>query len=163
MNSTIFWYITPCSPLQVNRRFGGTYRLHLQGWRIFRTRNQREKGWQAELGLKINSVLHFLRLKCCMNFSSSQCVLNISPIPSSLTWLDYRNNIRRSQIMQLIVHTFLQAPVRPDTHQRPKSSCQMCHSVHFKFSFTSLGWNRMAENWWNAESALHSYTRKHFC
>jgi hypothetical protein len=25
MKSTIFWDITPCSPLNVNRRFGGTY------------------------------------------------------------------------------------------------------------------------------------------
>jgi hypothetical protein len=31
MKSTIFWDITPCSPLSVNRRFGETYRLHLQG------------------------------------------------------------------------------------------------------------------------------------
>jgi hypothetical protein len=31
MKSTIFWDITPCSPLNVDRRFGGTYRLHLQG------------------------------------------------------------------------------------------------------------------------------------
>jgi hypothetical protein len=31
MESTIFWDITTCSPLKVNRRFGGTYRLHLQG------------------------------------------------------------------------------------------------------------------------------------
>jgi hypothetical protein len=30
VKSTIFWDITPCSPLSVNRRFGGTYRLHLQ-------------------------------------------------------------------------------------------------------------------------------------
>jgi hypothetical protein len=29
MKSNIFWDITPCSPLQVNRHFGGTYRLHL--------------------------------------------------------------------------------------------------------------------------------------
>jgi hypothetical protein len=28
--STIFWDITPCSPLSVIQRFGGTYRLHLQ-------------------------------------------------------------------------------------------------------------------------------------
>jgi hypothetical protein len=26
--SSIFWDITPCSPLRVNRRFGGIYRLH---------------------------------------------------------------------------------------------------------------------------------------
>jgi hypothetical protein len=48
MKSTIFWDITPCSPLKVNRRFGGTYHLHLQGRRISRARNQRENKWQAE-------------------------------------------------------------------------------------------------------------------
>jgi hypothetical protein len=31
MKGTIFWDITPCSPLKVNRRFGGTYLLHLHG------------------------------------------------------------------------------------------------------------------------------------
>jgi hypothetical protein len=30
MKSTIVWDITPCSPLSVNGRFGGTYCLHLQ-------------------------------------------------------------------------------------------------------------------------------------
>jgi hypothetical protein len=32
MKSFIVWDITPCSPLKVHKRFGGTYRLHLQGW-----------------------------------------------------------------------------------------------------------------------------------
>jgi hypothetical protein len=31
IKSTILCDITPCSPLKVNRRFGGTYRLHIQG------------------------------------------------------------------------------------------------------------------------------------
>jgi hypothetical protein len=48
IKSTIFWDITPCSPLNVNRRFGGTYRLYLQGRRISQTRNQRESRWQAD-------------------------------------------------------------------------------------------------------------------
>jgi hypothetical protein len=30
--STIFWDITPCSRLIINRRFGRTYRLRLQGF-----------------------------------------------------------------------------------------------------------------------------------
>jgi hypothetical protein len=30
MKSTVFWDKMPCSPLKVNRRFGWTYRLHLQ-------------------------------------------------------------------------------------------------------------------------------------
>jgi hypothetical protein len=29
--SIIFWDMTPFSPLSINRRIGGTYRLHLQG------------------------------------------------------------------------------------------------------------------------------------
>jgi hypothetical protein len=49
MKSTIFWDITPCSALKVIRRFGGSYRLRLQGRRISRARNQRESRWQPEL------------------------------------------------------------------------------------------------------------------
>jgi hypothetical protein len=48
MKSSIFWDITPCSPLKVNWRFGGTCRLHLQGRKISRARNQRESRWQAD-------------------------------------------------------------------------------------------------------------------
>jgi hypothetical protein len=33
MKRITFWDMTPCSPLSFNRRFGGTYRLHLQGRR----------------------------------------------------------------------------------------------------------------------------------
>jgi hypothetical protein len=29
MKSSVFWDITPSSPLKINRRFGGTCRLHL--------------------------------------------------------------------------------------------------------------------------------------
>jgi hypothetical protein len=49
MKSNIFWDITPCSPLNVNRRFGGTYHLHLPGRRINRARNQCESRWQTWL------------------------------------------------------------------------------------------------------------------
>jgi hypothetical protein len=51
MKSTMFRNITPCSPLEVNRRFGRTYRLHLQGRRISQARNQRESRWHAFNGL----------------------------------------------------------------------------------------------------------------
>jgi hypothetical protein len=47
MNSTIFCYIKPCSPLKVNPRFVRTYRFHLQGRRISVERNQRESRCQA--------------------------------------------------------------------------------------------------------------------
>jgi hypothetical protein len=35
MNVAIFWDLAPCSPY-VNRRFGGTYHLHLQGRKSLR-------------------------------------------------------------------------------------------------------------------------------
>jgi hypothetical protein len=44
----IFWDKTPCSPLKVNRRFGGTCCLHLQGRRISQPRNRREASRKAE-------------------------------------------------------------------------------------------------------------------
>jgi hypothetical protein len=39
MNSPIFWDITLCSPLKVNRSSGGTCRLHLQGLGTIHSRN----------------------------------------------------------------------------------------------------------------------------
>jgi hypothetical protein len=48
MKSTTFRDITPCNPLKVNRRFGGTYLLHLQGL-ISRAWCQHESRWQAEV------------------------------------------------------------------------------------------------------------------
>jgi hypothetical protein len=40
MKGSIFWDITPCSSLKVNRHFGRTYRLHLQSPRIIEAINQ---------------------------------------------------------------------------------------------------------------------------
>jgi hypothetical protein len=39
---SVFLDVTPCGPLKMNRRFGGTCHLHLQGVGILRTRNQNE-------------------------------------------------------------------------------------------------------------------------
>jgi hypothetical protein len=49
IRSSIFWDIRPYSPLKVNRRFGGTCRLHFQGRKISQARNHLESRWQAEL------------------------------------------------------------------------------------------------------------------
>jgi hypothetical protein len=47
---TIFWDITSCSPLKVNR-LGGTYRRHFQGDRMSQAKKQLESRWQAEPSL----------------------------------------------------------------------------------------------------------------
>jgi hypothetical protein len=40
MKSSVFWNITPCSQLKVNRGFGETCHLNLQGRRMSRARNE---------------------------------------------------------------------------------------------------------------------------
>jgi hypothetical protein len=50
MKSTVFWDITPYSPLKVNPHFGGTYRLHLQGPRISREETSVKGGKQSHTG-----------------------------------------------------------------------------------------------------------------
>jgi hypothetical protein len=48
---SIFWDITPCSPLKVNWRFGRVFRLHLQDRRKIQARNQHKAGnKRAEYG-----------------------------------------------------------------------------------------------------------------
>jgi hypothetical protein len=47
LSSSAIWDITPCSPLKVNRSFGGILRFHLHGWTTSATRNRRHSRWQA--------------------------------------------------------------------------------------------------------------------
>jgi hypothetical protein len=48
-NNSVLWDITPSRPWKVNRHFGGTCRLHLQGRSIRQVRNQLESRWQSGL------------------------------------------------------------------------------------------------------------------
>jgi hypothetical protein len=41
VKGSVFWDITPCSPLRVIRRLGGACRLHLQGREISQARNEK--------------------------------------------------------------------------------------------------------------------------
>jgi hypothetical protein len=50
MKNSTFWNITACSPLKVNRQFGGTFPFHLQG------RRTRQAGNQSEAHSKQTSV-----------------------------------------------------------------------------------------------------------
>jgi hypothetical protein len=62
VKNTIFWDITPCSPLNASRCFGITYRLNLQGRRTSRARNPSESRWQAEQALKMEAIIPPKRL-----------------------------------------------------------------------------------------------------
>jgi hypothetical protein len=50
MKNAVFWDVPPCRSC-VNRRFGGTYRLHLQGRKI------RERGTSVSRWLQTESEL----------------------------------------------------------------------------------------------------------
>jgi hypothetical protein len=66
MKSPIFWDITPCRPLKVNWRFGGTFRLHLEG-RISREQDTSVKAggkvWMHNGASEGNSVCMGIRLE----------------------------------------------------------------------------------------------------
>jgi hypothetical protein len=73
MKSIIFWDITPCSPLKVGRRFGGTYRLHLRGRRVSRSRYQREIKGQAEANVCVVHESEWTRFPvACTEISMDQ-------------------------------------------------------------------------------------------
>jgi hypothetical protein len=56
IKSTIFWDITPCSPLSVNRRFGGTYRIHFQGRKNKLSKKPAISRWQKKVFISVNSL-----------------------------------------------------------------------------------------------------------
>jgi hypothetical protein len=62
--NAVFWDVALCRSC-VNRRFGGTYRLHLQGRRKSQARNQRDSIWQAELGFDPQDGRHMLLRNVC--------------------------------------------------------------------------------------------------
>jgi hypothetical protein len=57
MKDAVFWDVAPCRYF-VNRRFGGTYRLHLQGRRNPRAMNQREQLAVDFSILKMEAICH---------------------------------------------------------------------------------------------------------
>jgi hypothetical protein len=63
IQNSIFWDITPCSTLNVNQCFAGTYRLHLHGWRVSHAWNLHEAGSkQMETICSCGKLVDFRRL-----------------------------------------------------------------------------------------------------
>jgi hypothetical protein len=52
MKGSVLWDIVPCSPLKINRRFGGTGRLYLKDREISQAGNQHEA--RSKLGFFFN-------------------------------------------------------------------------------------------------------------
>jgi hypothetical protein len=64
MKNSVFWDVTPYRQFIFERRFGGTYRLHLQGRRIREARTQHVVVTCSEiliLGMSVLEATHFLK------------------------------------------------------------------------------------------------------
>jgi hypothetical protein len=88
MKSTIFWDVTPCSPLRVNRRFGGTCRLRLQG----RINNFSKKPASKQVA---STLLVYHMLACWFLAENIPSTLKMEAICSSETSVDTRRTTRR--------------------------------------------------------------------
>jgi hypothetical protein len=76
MKASVFWHITPCSPLKAKGYFWGTYLLHLQGWR--ESRNQHEAGTtQGYENFKSNIIILYSEnhLRSPYNYLASKLFL----------------------------------------------------------------------------------------
>jgi hypothetical protein len=75
MKISIFWDITPCTPLKVNRRFGGTNCLHLQGRRINQVRNPREAG-SKKSNLYLENLSFYMKLRTTRSYTPEDGTLH---------------------------------------------------------------------------------------
>jgi hypothetical protein len=78
MMISILWGITPCGLFEVNRRFGGIYRLHLRGRKISRARNQHEPGTD-----RIENVSYII---ACSRCRGNIVFTELSPSNGCCTW-----------------------------------------------------------------------------
>jgi hypothetical protein len=164
-NSTIFWDITPCSLLKVNWRFRGTYRLHLQGRKISRTRNQREcRLWAENLKSKVSLLgfvliprrlkrcssetsVHFVRSTRCYIAEDTKTELSITTAEriSNSTWRD--SCFSRFFSARLYHHCVSTSSYIHTT---------VFHSMIISVAYTGL-WQRENETW-TEKCLLHSYS-----
>jgi hypothetical protein len=72
MKDGVFWIATPCSSERA-RRFGGTWRLHLQGWKVSQARNQQKLISSLSLVLLVTYLAYFsaLKMEATCSFESS--------------------------------------------------------------------------------------------
>jgi hypothetical protein len=97
----IFWDVTPCSLLSCKRRFGGTYRLHLQGRRNNFSRNQQVSRWKI-----ISSTLKMEAI-CSSETSVTNQETTRRHIPEDDTLPNHRCENLKSYSFHLIIYVYL--------------------------------------------------------
>jgi hypothetical protein len=121
MKSTIFWDITPCSPLKVNGRFTGTYRVHIQGLGISPARNQRESRWQGD------STLHNHRCEILKSYMARECLTSCKH-----AWLliwTLQNKCLENPILYIGVTSMHLSDIK----NASELSRNICETIEFRF------------------------------
>jgi hypothetical protein len=86
MKSTILWDITPCNPLSVNLRFGGTYRLHLQGRK---NKFSKKPAWKLNLFSQLWWWRRYVPAKRRFTFNGQHGVISQNIVLFRLTTMHY--------------------------------------------------------------------------
>jgi hypothetical protein len=93
LKSTIFWDITLCSLLSIYRRFGGTYRLHLQGRKISLAR------WRRHIPPKrrftLNGLHGVISQKIELFITTAVRTSNSTKLNLVWGWIARRKGLRR--------------------------------------------------------------------
>jgi hypothetical protein len=127
MTSSIFWDITLRIPLRVNRRVGGTCRLHFQGRSVSQARYQREAGSKPVTSLACSSTLK-MKATCSSETSVHFQRTTRRYIPEDRTLHNYRCENLKSYNT---VTVFEQSP-----HSR--ADHKPCHLYYYFKSFMSF-------------------------
>jgi hypothetical protein len=108
MNSPIFWDITPCSRLRVNRRFGKTYCLHVVArlvWRLYKTGIGLTTGFIGSHTVTHNYSVYTLTA----HYSSLQHLLSLLTVSSLAACLPIPDSARTPRLTDWLA-------LGPNTH-----------------------------------------------
>jgi hypothetical protein len=118
--------ITPCSPVKVNRHFGGACRLHLQGRRIRQTRHKHEAGsQQSRWNLALIASSFILVFWLAYSYT-----LKMEATCSSETSVDFQQNTRRYTSEGKIIHNHYCENLKSSS---PLTDLRIYQAVTFQF------------------------------
>jgi hypothetical protein len=86
MKEAIFWNVTPCSTVEIHRRFGRMYSLHLWCWRVGQARSRQQAGFITSFLWSPNIFLHssFLRnFSLCSNLRETNHIPRKRPVTTT--------------------------------------------------------------------------------
>jgi hypothetical protein len=141
MKSSLFWDITPFSPLKVNRRSGETRRLHLQGRRISQARTRIKAGGKESLAVLPKRLLTFNGLHCVICQKMELFVIMDSFYSCDIVMLGLRP--RASLMHQALTRDGLDGGM---IISRGKSKCSEKNVLSTTLSITNPTWPALGPN-----------------